>query len=304
MAVLRINAGPGGLTLHGMSGGMIPALETALRGDGPIVIMVHGFKFAPGHPQHCPHDHILSDSDGQRCWKARSWPRALGLTEGRRTLGIAFGWPARGTIWQAYAEAERAGLALAALIRRLRRLAPHRPVRAIAHSLGGRVVLSALPALDPGDLDRAILLTPAEFLGRAQRLLDTPAGRAADILTVTSGENAVFDRLLETFVGGGLPRRAMGRAARLPAHVVTLRLDDEAALLALARIGHPVALPSRRVCHWSSYLRPGALDLYRALLCPVRVPDFADLRAALPPVAPPVRTGRRQTALGHALPTA
>ena len=50
---------------------------------------------------------------------------------------------------------------------RLRRIAPHRPVRAIAHSLGARVVLSALPHLTAGDLDRAVLLSPAEFAGPA-----------------------------------------------------------------------------------------------------------------------------------------
>ncbi len=288
MTVLRINAGANGLRLHGSGAPLRSALRDAQRGSGAIIIMVHGYKFAPGHPRHCPHEHILSENEVHRCWKALSWPKALGLGPRTGPVGIAFAWPARGSIWQAYEQAEIAGQALAALIARIRRTVPHRPVRAIAHSLGARVVLCALRHLRAGDLDRAVLLSPAEMLAVAGAALESPAGRAARVLSVTSAENAVFDRLLEASAGGPWRARSLGRAAGALPGMLTLRLDDEASLRALARLGYPVAPRDRRFCHWSSYLRPGTFDLYAAYL---RGPDATlpdRLAASLPvPVTAP-----------------
>lgn len=299
MAVLRINAGSAGLSLHDSPAPLTPVLTAALDGHAPIVVMVHGFKFDPGHPEHCPHDHILSCRITPRNPRALSWPRGLGLSGTGGPLGIAFGWRSGFRIGPAYHGAEAAGAALAALILRLRRIAPHRPVRAIAHSLGARVVLSALPHLTAGDLDRAVLLSPAEFAGPAAARLASPAGCAAELLAVTSGENLVFDRLLEAAIPFGWRDRALGRAG-LPG-LATLRLDDAATLTALARLGHPVAPPDRRVCHWSSYLRPGVFELYRALLLDTEGPSPAALRAALPAPGP---GPRRRGVAGWSLPVA
>ena len=50
----------------------------------------------------------------------------------------------------------------------------------------------------------------------------------------------------------------------------------------LERLGHPLAAPQRRICHWSSYTRHGILRFYNALM---RQPDrfpLHSLRGAMP----------------------
>ncbi|WP_101065382.1 alpha/beta hydrolase [Roseovarius salinarum] len=285
MPVLRINAGKDALEAHGQPGPVDPLLRKALRGTGPIVVMVHGYKFAPGHAGACPHDHILSLDPPGTCWKALSWPRQLGFgtDRGDEGLAIAFGWRARGSIWRAYREAEIAGHALARLVEALGRLAPHRPVHALAHSLGARVVLSALPQLSAGRLGRVILLAGAEYSTRAAAALDSPAGRAAEIFNVTSRENDLFDFLLERLIAP--PRRgdwALGQLMPARPNTLTVQMDHPATLQALRAAGFAIAPTAARVCHWSGYLRPGVFDFYRALLRePARLP-LRPLRAALP----------------------
>jgi pimeloyl-ACP methyl ester carboxylesterase len=285
MPLVQINAGHSGPELHGSSRPFAPLLDEALRGTGPIVVMLHGFKFAPGHVTACPHRHILSLDPPESCWKARSWPRELGFGTGRpdEGLAIAFGWQARGTIWQAYRRAEAAGRALAELVLTLRRRAPHRPVHMLAHSLGARVVLSALPHLPAGSLGRAILLSGAEYGSRAAAALRSEAGATAEFLNVTSRENDLFDFMLERVIAP--PERGdwtLGQRMPQRPNTLTLQLDHPETLEALAGAGFRIAPPSGRVCHWSSYLRPGVFPLYRALLR--RDGDFplARLRAALP----------------------
>lgn len=304
MALLRVNATSQGVRMHLSEAPTGAALEAAGTA-GPVIVMVHGFKFLPGDPRHCPHLHIFSDHDTHPCPKALSWPRALGIrADAGGPLGVAFGWDARGTIWQAYAGAGHAGAALARLVSDLRRQVPERPVHAIAHSLGARVVLSALDHLDAGALNRVILLAGAEYRGTAEAMLATPAGRRCEVLNVTSRENRLYDMLLETAIAAEAPGdRALG-AGLDACNAVTLRLDAPETLQALARLGHAVAPPARRVCHWSSYLRPGVFDLYAGLLAPG--PAFARLRAALPgdsaPVPAPAR--RRFAAVNFSLPLA
>ena len=54
MPLLQINAGPQGPELHGASRPLGHALADGLEPPGPIIIMVHGFKFAPGDAFDCP----------------------------------------------------------------------------------------------------------------------------------------------------------------------------------------------------------------------------------------------------------
>ena len=203
-----------------------------------------------------------------------SWPRKLGVdaeTGSPEPLCIAIGWEARGTFWHAYRRARKAGQATAHLVQLLRRMRPGKPVDVMAHSLGARVVLSALPLLASGDIGRAILLAPAELRSRAIGSLNSPAGRAAEFLSVTSGENLIFDKLLEWGVGPHLfGDRAMGKivsgGTRPEAqNWTTLRIDDVATLDSLEQLGYPVAAPDRRICHWSVYRRRGLFPLYRDL---------------------------------------
>ena len=231
----------------------------------PLVIMVHGYRFQPDDPRHCPHRHILSDHASHPCRKAASWPRGLGI--GPNRLGLAFGWAARGSIWQAYARAEEAGRALARVITEIRRLDPQREIHALGHSLGARVLLAALSALEAPALGRVLLLAGADHVSHLDTALSSPSGRQARLLHVTSGENLVYDLMLGGLVGAPAPGdRVLGRAGHpdLP----ELRLDDPQHLAGLSAMGFPLAQPDRRICHWSSYLRPGAFPLYRALTGP------------------------------------
>lgn len=287
MPLIQINAGPDGPELHGTSRPIAPVLQRALGGAGPVIIMIHGFKFRPGHPDACPHGHILSLTPAKACRKALSWPRALGIGQGDpdEGLAIAFGWDARGTIWQAWRRAARAGAALAALLAAIHRIDPARPVHALAHSLGARVILRALcePGLPSGSLSRAILLSGAEFGSHAAEALYGEAGRQAEIINVTSRENDLFDFMLERLIappvrGDG----ALGFCLPDAPNALTLQLDHPQTRTALAQAGFPISAPRGRVCHWSTYLQPGVFDLYRALLRRADDLPLPHLRAALP----------------------
>jgi pimeloyl-ACP methyl ester carboxylesterase len=204
MPLLRINVCGTQIVDPDVLLGTLRRTLAGLPADSPIIFLTHGYKFSPSYAHRSPHRHILSLSRQTSDAKMVSWPRKLGVgaeTGGPEPLCIALGWEARGTFWHAYRNARNAGRAMAGLIKLLRRLRPGRPVDVLAHSLGARVTLSALPLLAPGDIGRAILLAPAELQSRAMRCLNTPAGRRAEFLSVTSGENLIFDKLLEWSVG-------------------------------------------------------------------------------------------------------
>ena len=285
MAVLQINAGPEGPRLHASPGALAPALKQGLQNTGPIVIMIHGYKFDPASPQTCPHRHILSLRPQRDCVKAVSWPRGLGFSGQTEDEGLAigFGWSARGTIWGAYGRAAQAGRALAELIEMIARLAPGRPVHLLAHSLGARVALTALPHIKTARVGRVILLSGADYGQTTREALQSPTGHNAEIINVTSRENDLFDFLLERLVTP--PRHGdwtLAHGMPQAANTLTLQLDHRETLRVLHGAGFEIAPPGRRICHWSSYIRHGVFPLYRALL---RRPDnlpLVQLRAALP----------------------
>lgn len=281
MPLIKINSGPEGLYLHEKTGPPAQELQRALEGGGPVILMLHGYKFTPGHSRACPHEHILSLTPRPDCRHGLSWPDALGAGRGSG-LAVAFGWPARGRIWSVYKRAAQVGHDLARLIRMIRQQAPHRPVHILAHSLGARVALSALPHLARGDLGRMILLSGAEYGAAAAAALECPAGRSTEIVSVTSGENDLFDFLLERAIAPPRPgARILSHGLTRP-NLLTLQLDKPGVLAGLSRLGFDIAPPEGRISHWSTYMRPGVFDLYRALL---RAPDiwsFNRLRCALP----------------------
>lgn len=266
MPLLRVNAGPQGPKLHASHHALHPALVRQHCGKGPVIVMIHGYKFCPEDTANCPHDHIFSLQDDGPCAKAISWPRRLGLGGPKtQALGIAFGWNARGSLWRARRSAQQAGTSLAELIQRVRRLHRDRPIHVIAHSLGAQVAFSALARLAPGDISRIIVLNGAAYQSQAQAALASPAGQRAELFNVTTGENAWFDFLFERLIRpGGGGDRALGRGLSA-SNAVTLRIDDAGFLHLLARRGIHIAETAGASCHWSTYLRDGVFDLYRTL---------------------------------------
>lgn len=279
MPILAINAvgtephhpdGP----LDDVLAGHIAALPPGL----PILIMIHGYRYSLRHAPLSPHLNILSLTPGKG--KTLSWPRRLGFGRGNDGLCIAFGWEASGTLWRAHAEAACAGVALAALIAKLRALTVA-PIDLMGHSLGARVALRALPALPEGAVHRMVLLAGAELVSTATAALASPAGRKVEVLNVTSRENDIFDCGYEWLIAPFSPgARSIGAGLDLP-NAVTLQIDAPAHRAALRAMGHPTAKAIRRMCHWSAYTRPGLFPVYRAFLAHPSPLPLALLRNAL-----------------------
>lgn len=288
MPLLRITVDESGPRLGCGRRDVSTALRAALaQSAGPPVVMAHGYKYQPDHPLHCPHNSIFSPQAKNCGPKLKSWPRQMGLLDpASKTLGIAFAWPARGTLREAHARAETAGQMLAEVLRDIRRLAPRRPATLIAHSLGARVCLTAIRQSRPGTVHRAVLLAAAEYTHDAARALTSEGGRSVQVLNVTSRENDLYDFLLERLVPAPAPAdRMLGHGGLDLPGLVTLQLDDPQSLDALKRAGFPVAPPQRLICHWSPYTRGGVFPLYAAYLAG-RLPH-AHLRAALPDAPAP-----------------
>ncbi len=292
MPMLRITMTQDGARLHDARAPLRPALRRALAAaPGPVTVMVHGYKYLPGHPIHCPHDSIFSQTPRLPSRKVISWPRRLGLRDQPgEGLGLSIGWSARGTIWDAYDRAEHAGTALAGVLSDIRTLAPDRSVHLLGHSLGARVALCAIRDALPGAVTRAVLLAAAVYGQTAQEALGSEAGRKTQVLNVTSRENDFYDFLMERLVAPThTGDRMLGHGSLSLPNMVTLQLDDPQSLAALSRSGFPIAQPTARICHWSPYLRSGVFALYRAYLSGV-MPQH-QLRALLP-VAPAPRWSR------------
>ncbi|MFZ7090054.1 alpha/beta hydrolase [Primorskyibacter sp. 2E233] len=282
MPLLQINASTSQMRLHGATAPLVPSLRRALAADpGPVTVMVHGYKYQPGDPLHCPYTGILSRQPRGLGRRVVSWPRHLGLRgQSGEGLGISFGWDARGTIWRAWRRAASAGEQLADLLAQLHKLAPERSIHIVAHSLGARVALRAIHQSRPGTVRSAILLAAAEFEDTAKAAL-MAGGCQTQLLNVTSRENDLFDFLLERAIRKPCRHAHMlGHGGLIHGNLTTLELDDPASLRALRRAGFPIAQPMRRVCHWSPYLRPGVFPLYRALLRGSL--QMGNLRALLP----------------------
>lgn len=249
--------------------------------DAPAVILVHGFKYDPGNGGFDPHRFILSPTALRDVPRSVSWPHHLGFTRptGASKLCFTFGWPARGSIFAARRNSRPASEALSYLIRRIHAQSPTRPIHIMAHSLGARVALRALNDVPIGAVSRVILMAAALFQRETQAAMSTPAGRAVEVINVTSRENDLYDLMLE----GLFFQRTVGQGlARPRPNWIDVQIDNAATRSALAAMGFPTRPPVARICHWSSYLRPGLFAFYRAALFKPEDMTLAKLREALP----------------------
>lgn len=289
MPILRLNAGATGLALHGSPASAISALRRAAVGTGPVIVMIHGYKYDPESADCSPHNTIFAHRHHPDKPQQVPWMRHMGFGTGDpdEGLAIAFGWRARGNLWSAQASARAAGQHLAKVITQLRRLAPQRPVHVVTHSMGSEVIFEALHALPAGAVQRIVTLTGASYASRAAAAMHTMAGACAELINVASRENDLFDFMFERLIAPPQPGdRAMGAGIDL-ANAVTLQLDCQSSLALLTRFGGHILQAERRVCHWSGYTRPGALRFYaRALRQPQAVP-LAALQRDLPARAAP-----------------
>ncbi len=279
MALVSVNATGTGWD---SSEPLAPAL-LRLPPQAAVVIMIHGYRFSPWVAGDDPHRHILSLTPRSDCWKAVSWPRHLHLHRAGAGLGIGFGWHARGSLPSVAARAFDIGGTLAGLIHHIKDLRPDLQVHILAHSLGARVALAAVAELQPGAVRRAVLLSGAEYRGLARAAMAAPGARQVQVVNVTSAENALFDALFRLAV----PAPTLGdwpiaAGLRDLAGWTDLRVDCAQTRDALRRAGYRTRPPATRICHWSTYLRPGLFPLYRDLMDPARPDPLPRLTAALP----------------------
>lgn len=274
MPVLRINAQDVTPVLHGEARPLRGVLKSALAQDGPVVIMLHGYKFLPHDAKHCPHKHIFALEDSA-CRKGVSWPKRLGMAAEQpgEGLAVAFGWNARGSLWQARERGKDAAHALATLVKMIRQMRPNQPVHLLAHSMGAFVALRAMPYLQAHDIGRLISMNGALYRKQAERALASDAGRAAEFIHMVSRENRMYEALFEYALRpDDQGDRAIGRSFAA-GNALTIDVSDQVTLDVLATLGHPIARPNKMLCHWSTYLRPGVFGFYQALLRqPVQTP--------------------------------
>lgn len=257
-----------------IAAGLHRALTTLPEG-APITILVHGFKWSPfaadlGDATRNPLSEIFAPTPRSRCFKVVSWPAGLGFTSGPQAgLCIPFAWPALSPATlgrvptsgfrEIYERAGEAGAALARLVRLIHVIAPERAVDVVAHSLGARVALQAIT--HGARFDRVVFLSGAEGEAAARAVLDTAPG--TDFFNVTTRANAFYDALFALSVP--CSGKTLGRMQG-PEHMVSIQMDRWPVRDALAQLGHPIAAPDRRMCHWSTYTAKGALRFYGSLL--------------------------------------
>lgn len=283
MPILRLNAGSEGLRVHGSPACAQSALQTAARGLGPVIVMIHGFKYDPDYVPCSPHSTIFALNTRPDRTDDVLWPRHLGFGTGRADegLALAFGWRARGNLWRAQRASKAAGLQLAEAIALIRKAAPRRPIHIVTHSMGSEVAFAALETLPAGSVQRIVALTGASYISRAKAALQSPAGQTCEFFNVMSRENDLFDFLYERLLAPPVPRdRAIGCGLSLE-NAVNIQIDSKSTLEALTAFGARIAGPARRICHWSGYTRPGALPFYARLMRMPQQTRLKDLQDAL-----------------------
>ena len=280
--------------LRDKSGSLRDAISQALTSqpkDAPIVIMLHGLRYDPDMPAHDPATSLYSPVANCRDPRAISWPRHLGFARGRKDEGLCIGlaWKARTWLWTAYQRAAEIGVSLASLVDEIHAVDPKREVVIVAHSLGARVALCALPHLKAGRITRMVFIYGAEFAHVADRQLAAAKSPLPEIINVTSRENWAVDGAFAAVISGRpwaetISSRSGTRCARW----IDLPLHDAEALTVLRRAGFCVSTALRKICHWSGYTRPGVFPVYK---------DFLRATGKIPLAGLRRMTNRRQSSI-------
>jgi pimeloyl-ACP methyl ester carboxylesterase len=290
MPLLRVNARQDALSLHAsLAPPSLVLCRAACNSDGPVIVMIHGYKYAPSHRVACPHRSLFAMPEDLSVRGGPAWPAALGFgcDDPCEGLAIAFGWPARGTLRAAQHRARRAGVQLAQMIALIKAAAPARPVHVITHSMGSEVLFEAMHHLPANSIDRAIALTAATYHSRAVAALCTPAGHSAELFNITSRQNDMFDTLFERLIPSSAPMdRAVGDGIDA-ANALTVQIDCAQTLRRLNEAGRVISAPQRRVSHWSAYTRGGTMAFYADLLRAPEATPMAALRQLIPPKTAP-----------------
>ncbi|MEO9898401.1 MAG: alpha/beta hydrolase [Paracoccaceae bacterium] len=284
MPILRLCADDNGLFLYRSPTAALPVLCTAARGNGPIIIMIHGYKYDPSVTLRDPHTSIFAMRACANQTNGALWPQHLGFGIGnpKEGLAIAFGWRAKGTIWQAQQSARATAHCLERVIRTLNDVSPNRPIHIIAHSMGSEVVFETIKRLPADSVERVVILTGASYVSHAMGAMQSPAGMTCELFNVTSRENDLFDFVFERLVPPvSLTDHVMGLGVTLP-NVANLQLDCDQTLSLLANFGAKISASESRVCHWSGYTRPGAMEFFAQIMrCPEKSP-MTVMKALLP----------------------
>ncbi|MBY8976505.1 alpha/beta hydrolase [Rhodobacteraceae bacterium NNCM2] len=286
MAVIRVNATRDGTLEHGSTDRcwqqeLDSALERLPR-HAPICILIHGYRFTwrrrstPIDPQDRLYGVGQSACTGARPERA-DWAGHLGFGAGHAAAGlcIGFGWEARSTgsggrlrtFSRIYRDAAVTGEALARLIGHVTARRPDAEVDIVAHSLGARVALQALPQARDHAVGRLILMGAAEYAGEARNALVTHP--EATVYHLMSRANDPFDGLFGHFAPP--PARAGDRSLgwnglqRTHPRWLDIQLDLPEMRGWLAARGHRLTR-NEPISHWHFYADPGAMSFYRSIL--------------------------------------
>lgn len=283
MAVLRIDAARDGA----LSGGdwrdrLSVALEQHPGSSAPLCVMVHGYRYtwASHEAMLCPHSRLYGFTPrpcrGPRPLDA-AWPGQLGFSPANPEEGltIAFGWEARSlksggrarSFAQIYRDAETTAAALAAVISEIHHRRSDLEIDLFAHSLGARVVLSAMRQVPEAPFGRVILMAAAEYAQAARSAM--AATSRGDVYHILSRANDPFDRMFRLLAPWPRPEQpaTLAEAGLGARHQRWLDLQLDLPELAgwMAARGFRLEKDDP-LSHWHFYTDPGAMRFYRTIL--------------------------------------